>query len=145
MGLGRTTLFAPLPRGARRISVMRTGTVGLKALAPSSRLLAAFQAEKQRLVRAGRDHHVAHAEAAVVTDYRRRFLAEIRGRSAALAALRQILAEAKTRDVYLMCMCPYRTRARACHTYLLLDLARELDPSVKRLPEPAPRATRPRA
>jgi hypothetical protein len=42
-----------------------------------------------------------------------------------------------------MCMCPYRTPGRACHTYALLDLARELDPSVRELPEPAPRGVKP--
>ena len=39
------------------------------------------------------------------------------------------MAEARTGDVYLMCMCGYRTPGRACHTYALLDLARELDPT----------------
>jgi hypothetical protein len=38
-----------------------------------------------------------------------------------------------------MCMCPYRTRGEACHTYLLLELARELDPALTILPEPRPR------
>ena len=52
------------------------------------------------------------------------------------------MAEARTGDVYLMCMCGYRTPGRACHTYALLDLARELDPTVRELPEPAPRRAR---
>ncbi len=52
------------------------------------------------------------------------------------------MAEARTGDVYLMCMCGYRTPGRACHTYALLDLARELDPTLRELPEPAPRGAR---
>jgi hypothetical protein len=39
-----------------------------------------------------------------------------------------------------MCMCPYRTPGEACHTYLLLELARELDAGLTILPEPPPRA-----
>jgi hypothetical protein len=72
-------------------------------------------------------------------DYRERYLEEMRARPGALAALRQLIAESRTCDVYLMCMCAYRTPGRACHTYALLDLARELDPTVRELPEPAPR------
>jgi hypothetical protein len=36
-------------------------------------------------------------------------------------------------------MCPYRTAGDACHTYVLLDLARELDPALTILPEPRPK------
>src|SRR5262245_62051981 len=36
VGLGRTTRFAPLPANARRVSVMRAGAGGVKALAPSA-------------------------------------------------------------------------------------------------------------
>jgi hypothetical protein len=71
--------------------------------------------------------------------YRGRYLAEIKARPGALAALRELLVEARSGDVYLMCMCPYRTPGRACHTYALLDLARELDPKVHELSEPIPR------
>jgi hypothetical protein len=71
--------------------------------------------------------------------YRERYLAEITSRRGAIAALRALIAEARTGDVYVMCMCPYQTPGRACHTYALLDLARELDPSVREVPEPAPR------
>ena len=139
MGLGRTTRFAPLPPGARRVSVMRQGAGGLKALAPSPELLAAFVAEKRGLVKDGLDADRAHAEASRRAEYRTRFRAEIRSNPAALDALRQVVAESKVGDLYLMCMCPWRTRDEACHTYLLLDLARELDPSVAILPEPTPR------
>lgn len=142
MGLGRTTRFAPLPVGARRVSVMRRGTAGLTVLAPSAALLADFVARKAALVRAGRDRDAAHAETCRLVDYRTRFLREIRSSPAAMAALRGLVREAATRDVYLMCMCPYRTAESACHTYLLLDLARELDPAVRLLPEPAPRPRR---
>ena len=42
------------------------------------------------------------------------------------------------------CACArYRTPGRACHTYALLDLARELDPTVRELPEPTPRTPKP--
>lgn len=139
VGLGRTTRFAPLPAGARRVSVMRAGTAGVKALAPSDELLAEFQARKRALMRAGATADAAHAEAHRTLGYRERFLREIRGRPDALAALRQLIAEARTGDVYLMCMCGYQTPGRACHTYALLDLARELDPSLRELTEPAPR------
>jgi hypothetical protein len=140
MGLGRTTRFAPLPGGARRLSVMRRGTAGLTALAPSEALLADFVARKASLVAAGRGRDAAHAEACRLIDYRARFVAEMRASPAAMEALRGLVREAATADVYLMCMCPYRTPESACHTYLLLDLARELDPTVAILPEPAPRS-----
>jgi hypothetical protein len=139
MGLGRTTRFAPLPDGARRVSVMRAGAGGVKALAPSADLLAEFQARKRALVRAGARAEAAHAEAHGAMGYRARYLDEVKARPEGLAALRELLTEARNRDVYLMCMCPYRTPGRACHTYALLDLARELDPTVRELPEPAPR------
>jgi hypothetical protein len=139
VGLGRITRFAPVPPGARRVSVMRGGTAGLKVLAPSAALLRDFLARKRVLVRQGMAADLAHAEAHRTVDYRRRYLAEIRARPAAMAALRRVLEEARSHDVYLMCMCPYRTRGRACHTYALLDLARALKPRPRRLPEPAPR------
>jgi hypothetical protein len=140
MGLGRTTRFAPLPAGARRVSVMRRGTAGLTVLAPSESLLADFMAQKRKLVAAGRDADAAHAEASRLIDYRDRFRREIRESTAAMTALRELVREAATGDVYLMCMCPYRTRESACHTYLLLELARDLAPKLRLLPEPAPRA-----
>jgi uncharacterized protein YeaO (DUF488 family) len=147
VGLGRTTRFAPLPRGARRVSVMRGGTAGLKALAPSAELLAAFQAEKRALLVGGAPADRAHAAAARGIGYRRRFRREIRSSPAAMASLRDLVRESRSRDLYLMCMCPWRTPGRACHTYLLLELAREVDRGVRLLSEPAPRRTsgRPRA
>ena len=138
MGLGRTTRFAPLPPGARRVSVMRLGAGGLPVLAPSPRLLDAFMRRKRALVEAGMEGETAHGEAFRQTGYRERFRAEIRSRPAALGALRRLIDESKAGDLYLMCMCPYRAREEACHTYLLLELARELDPTVRLLPEPAP-------
>lgn len=125
------------------MSVMRAGTAGIKALAPSDALLAEFQARKRALVRVGAASEAAHAEAHRAMGYRERYLEEIRTRPGALAALRQLVADSRTADVYLMCMCAYRAAGRACHTYALLDLARELDPSVRELPEPAPRGVRP--
>jgi len=121
---------------------MRAGTAGIKALAPSSELLADFQAKKRALMRAGTAADAAHAEAHRALRYRERYLAEVKSRPAALAALGALIAEARDRDVYLMCMCRYRTPGRACHTYALLDLAHELDPKVRQLPEPAPRKTK---
>jgi hypothetical protein len=137
MGLGRTTRFAPLPPGARRVSVMRAG--GLRALAPSARLLRAFVAAKRARLAQGLPADAAHAAAHRDTGYRERYLAELRARPAARPALRRLIEDARQHDVYVMCMCPYRTRGRACHTYHLLDLARELAPRLRRLPEPAPR------
>jgi hypothetical protein len=139
MGLGRTTRFAAAPRGSRRVSVMRAGTAGVKALAPPSDLFDAFRRDKTALMRAGLGAERAHAEAYARTRYRRRFLDHIRSSPASMAALRAIVAEARARDVYVMCMCPYRTPGEACHTYLLLELAREIDPAVKILPEPRPK------
>jgi Active DUF488-N3 subclade len=144
MGLGRTTRFAPLPAGARRVSVMRRGGAGLVALAPSEGLLAEFLAKKRALVASGRSPDAAHAETSRLIDYRRRFREEIRSSPEAMAALRQVIEDAATGDLYLMCMCPYRTPESACHSYLLLELARELDTRVKLLPEPAPRSRRAR-
>jgi hypothetical protein len=118
---------------------MRAGAAGIKVLAPSSALLAEFQSRKGALVKAGTAPDAAHAEAHQAMGYRERYLEEVRGRRDGLTALGQLLAEARTRDVYLMCMCPYQTPGRACHTYALLDLARELDPTVQELPEPVPR------
>ena len=143
MGLGRTTRFAPLPAGARRVSVMRSGSSGYPELGPSPALLAEFVARKKALVAQGRPADRAHAETARLIDYRRRYRAEIRKSAAGRAALRRVVDEARERDLYLMCMCPYRTREQACHTYLLLELAHELDPKLRLLPEPAPRGVRP--
>src|SRR5262245_41595119 len=123
MGLGRTTRFAPLPPRASRVSVMRRGTAGLPVLAPSAGLLQEFEAAKRARVTEGLPAERAHAEAARRIDYRQRFVAEIRSSAEAMAALRELVARARNEDVYLMCMCPYRATDRACHTYLLLDLA----------------------
>jgi len=144
MGLGRTTRFAPLPPGASRVSVMRRGAAGLRELAPSAALLAAFESTKAALVGEGLGRHRAHAEACRQIDYRARFLAEIRASPPAMRALRQVVDRARRDDLFLMCMCPYETPERACHTYLLLDLARELDPTLPLLAEPGPRARSPR-
>jgi uncharacterized protein YeaO (DUF488 family) len=142
MGLGRTTRFAPLPAGARRVSIMRAGPAGIKVLAPSPELLAEFQERKKGFVRAGTATEAAHRAAHETMGYRERYLAEIKARPGALAALRELMAEARAGDVYLMCMCAHRTPGRACHTYALLDLAKELDPELRELPEPVPRNTK---
>jgi hypothetical protein len=131
MALGRITRFAKTPRGARRVSVMRRGAAGLKALAPSVELLEEFERARKRL-------DGDRAAAARAVDYARRFTSEIRRSTSSMEALRSLVAEAATRDVYLMCMCPYRTPGRVCHTYLLLDLARELAPDLPLADEPAP-------
>ena len=60
MGLGRTTRFAPLPPGASRVSVMRRGAAGLRDLAPSAALLAAFESAKAALVGEGWGRDRAH-------------------------------------------------------------------------------------
>jgi len=130
MALGRITRFAKTPPGARRVSVMRRGAAGLKELAPSIGLLEDFERAKKRLG--------DRAAAASAIDYERRFKEEIRSSKPALAALTSLIRESAARDLYLMCMCPYLTPGRACHTYLLLDLARELDPRVALAEEPGP-------
>ena len=124
------------------MSVMRAGVGGIKALAPSDELLAEFQARKRALVRAGTAPEAAHLTAHQEMGYRERFLHEIKARPDALTALGQLIVEARSVDVYLMCMCPWQTPGRACHTYALLDLAQQLDPRVRELPEPGPRRRR---
>ena len=96
---------------------MRAGSAGVKALAPPVDLFEAFRR----------------------TRYRQRFLSHIRSSAGSMQALQRVIAESQEHDVYLMCMCPYRTAGDACHSYLLLDLARELDPTVTILPEPRPK------
>lgn len=139
MGLGRTTRFAPTPPGARRINVMRAGRAGLKELAPPPDLFEDFQREKAALKRPGRNAAQVHADTFLRVRYRERYLRYVRASAASMAALRTIVDEAASGDVYLMCMCPYRTAGEACHTYLLLELARELAPMLEILPEPPPR------
>lgn len=138
MGLGRTTRFAPTPAGARRLGVMRAGRAGVKALAPPEDLFADFAREKAAARRAGTAADEAHAAAFRRTGYRDRFRRHIQASADSRTALRALVEEARTRDVYVMCMCPYRTVDEACHTYLLLELAREIDPALRLLPEPRP-------
>src|SRR5262245_29085840 len=142
MGLGRITRFAPTPAGARRVSVMRAGRAGVKELAPPPDLFADFLHEKTALKKAGGGPEQIHRQAFFNVRYRARYLEAIRTSSEAMRALGDIVDEGRSGDVYLMCMCPYRTPGEACHTYLLLELARELDPELAILPEPAPRARR---
>jgi len=139
MGLGRTTRFAPTPAGARRVNVMRAGRAGLKDLAPPPDLFADFQREKAALKKPGRDAGEIHLETFRNVQYRARYLDAMRTSPEAMQALGTIVEEARSGDVYLMCMCPYRTAGEACHTYLLLELARTIDASIQILPEPRPR------
>jgi hypothetical protein len=118
---------------------MRAGAAGVKELAPPVDLFEAFRREKAALMKSGLAADHAHAEAFTRTDYRQRFLAHVRSSPPSMQALRDVVADARERDVYLMCMCPYRTAGDACHTYVLLDLARELDPALTILPEPRPK------
>ena len=139
MGLGRTTRFAPAPAGTRRVNVMRAGRAGLKELAPPPDLFADFQREKAALKKSGLDLGQSHLETFRRVRYRERYLNAIRTSDEAMNALRTLVEEARSGDVYLMCMCPYRTPGDACHTYLLLELAHELDAGLAILPEPQPR------
>jgi len=139
MGLGRITRFAPTPAGAARVNVMRAGRSGVKALAPPLDLFEDFSREKAAVKQAGGTAEQAHAEAFRRTRYRERFRAHIDGSAESRAALHTLVTQAKTQDVYVMCMCPYRTAGEACHTYLLLELARELDGALELLAEPRPR------
>jgi Active DUF488-N3 subclade len=139
MGLGRTTRFAPTPPGGRRVNVMRAGRAGLKDLAPPPDLFADFQKEKGALRATGLDAAGLHTETFRRVRYRERYLSSIRASAEAMATLRSLVQDARASDVYLMCMCPYRTPGEACHTYLLLELARELDPDLTILAEPRPR------
>ena len=138
MGLGRITRFAKTPEGSRRINVMRAGRAGVKALAPPEDLFADFTREKAAAKRAGAPADRAHVEAFERARYARRFRHHVLRHAEGRDALRALIEEAKTRDVYVMCMCPYRTPGNACHTYVILDLAKELDPAVRILAEPAP-------
>jgi len=118
---------------------MRAGSAGVKALAPPVDLFEAFRQEKAELTKQGLTADRAHAEAFRRTHYRPRFLSHMRSSAPSTEALRCVVADAQEHDVYLMCMCPYRTADDACHTYLLLELARELDPALTILPEPRPK------
>ncbi len=117
---------------------MRAGRAGVKALAPPDDLFADFSREKSAARSAGETAEAAHATAFSRTRYRARFRQHITGHADSRKALRDLVEEARARDVYVMCMCPYRTPGEACHTYLLLELAREADPAVHILPEPRP-------
>jgi hypothetical protein len=138
MGLGRITRFAKTPDGGRRVNVMRAGRAGVKALAPPDDLFADFTRAKADAKHGGTSAEDAHATAFRHARYAKRFRDHILSHADSREALRALIEESKVRDVYVMCMCPYRTPGEACHTYLLLSLARELDPSVRILPEPAP-------
>ena len=118
---------------------MRAGSAGVKALAPPADLFEAFRREKAALTKQGLTSDRAHAEAFRRTHYRQRFLSHIRSSASSMQALERVIADAREHDVYLMCMCPYRTADDACHSYLLLELARELEPTVTILPEPRPK------
>jgi len=118
---------------------MRAGSAGVKDLAPPVDLFEAFRREKASLTRQGMSAERAHAEAFRRTHYRQRFLSHVRSSASSMQALHRVIADAREHDVYLMCMCPYHTSGDACHTYLLLELARELDPAVTILPEPRPK------
>lgn len=139
MGLGRVTRFAPTPAGARRVNVMRAGRSGVKELAPPPDLFADFQREKAARRGAGADAGAAHLEAFQRVRYRSRYREHVRVDPAARGALDALLENARSGDLYVMCMCPYRTPGEACHTYLLLELAREMAPGLEILPEPPPR------
>lgn len=117
---------------------MRAGRAGLKELAPPPDLFEDFRREKAAL-RGRRDAAEVHAETFHRVHYRERYLRYIRASATSMAALRRIVHEASAGDIYLMCMCPYQTAGEACHTYLLLELARELAPELEILPEPPPR------
>jgi hypothetical protein len=138
MGLGRITRFAKTPAGARRVNTMRAGRAGVKALAPPDDLFADFSRHKSAARRAGAPAEAAHTDAFRRTRYRDRFRRHILSDLEATRALRGLVEEAREGDVYVMCMCPYRTPGQACHTYLLLELAREVDPTLRILPEPKP-------
>ncbi|PYT13192.1 MAG: hypothetical protein DMF51_11430 [Acidobacteria bacterium] len=116
MGLGRITRFAKTPVGARRVNAMRAGRVGVKALAPPDDLFADFSREKSEAKRAGASAEAAHAAAFDRTRYRERFREHIRSSGDSREALRALVEESKTRDVYLMCMCPAfcQSRVRRC-------------------------------
>jgi hypothetical protein len=147
MPLGRITRFAPTPAGARRVNVMRAGRAGVKALAPPDDLFADFSREKAAARRAGATAEAAHLAAFRRSRYRARYRRHVLGNPESRAALRALVEEGKRAPVFVMCMCPYRTAGQACHTYLLLELARELAPGLRiaREPKPAPRAGSPRA
>jgi hypothetical protein len=139
VGLGRITRFAKTPPGAARFSVMRLGPRGLKILSPSKQLLSDFKGKKAGLMKGGMEPGEAHAEAFRLVNYRERFRREVLSNPDAVKAMRTLLGEAKEKDIYLMCMCPYKTPDSACHTYLLMEIAREMEPSVRLLSEPEPR------
>src|SRR5262249_7172520 len=82
---------APPPRGAGRAGVGRAGAAGVTAPAPPPGLRAESREKRRALRRAGPPADRAHAEAHRALGYRERYVAEIKARPGALAALRELL------------------------------------------------------
>ncbi|MCX7750359.1 MAG: DUF488 domain-containing protein [Candidatus Bipolaricaulota bacterium] len=129
-----------LPPDAEVVLVMRGR--GNDELAPSAQLFRDFTAAKKRFTPDSgyaSPIHYAWEEC----DYERRFRAQILGDSRALARLRELSAQAKDRDVFLVC---YEGDDKPCHRKLLLAMAQEefgavVDPTPVRLSggRPTPR------
>src|SRR5215467_5151923 len=102
MALGRITRFAKTPTGARRVNVMRAGRAGVKALAPPEDLFEDFSREKAAARRGGVSGEDAHAAAFRRTQYPERFRRHVLRSAASRAALRDLIEESKTRDVFVM-------------------------------------------
>lgn len=90
-------------------------------LAPSRELLDEFIAQRKARQREGYSDREAHNQAFKDVDYRDRFNAQIESDPAAMACLEALARQdAEKQEVVLVCYCG---PGKACHRYLLLDLA----------------------
>jgi len=108
-----------LPKEAETVLVMRGR--GNDELAPSKELLDAFNSWKARF-KPGQGYETAYDFAWAKSDYETRFRAQIQGSPKALARLRELAEQSRTRDIFLIC---YEAYDKPCHRKLLLRIAEE--------------------
>lgn len=108
-----------LPKDAEYVLVMRGR--GNDELAPSKELLDEFNSWKARF-KPGQGYETAYDSAWAKSDYEKRFRAQIMENPKALARLRELAEQARTKDVFLIC---YEAYDKPCHRKLLLRIAEE--------------------
>ena len=113
------SLKKTLPKDAEYILVMRGR--GNDELAPSEELLDEFNGWKARF-KPGQGYETAYDFAWAKSDYETRFRAHIMENPKALARLRELAEQSRTRDIFLIC---YEAYDKPCHRKLLLRIAEE--------------------
>ncbi len=108
-----------LPKGVETVLVMRGR--GNDELAPSKELLDESNSWKARF-KPGQGYETAYDFAWAKSDYEKRFRAQIQGNPKALARLRELAEQSRTRDIFLIC---YEAYDKPCHRKLLLKIAEE--------------------